>query len=67
MTMEIKMEKLEEIRQWRLGLSVEPVNEGYSYANSQADLVLENIDWLISELARAEASRKKIMKSLGCL
>jgi len=61
------MEKLEEIKEWRSQLSVEAVNEGYSYANTQGHLLLKNIDWLILEIETAEASRKKILKSLGCL
>jgi len=61
------MLKVNEIKQWRSELSVEAVNGGYCYANTPENVLLANLDWLILELDKAQASRKKILKSLGCL
>jgi|GEM_PF-5044552 nitrate/nitrite-specific signal transduction histidine kinase len=59
--------RLGKIRDWRATLSVMDVDGNWCCVKSNHEKLVNNIDWLISELQQTRASRKKILKSLGCV
>ena len=63
----IRMLKVKGIKEWRTELSVEAVNGKYCYVNTSENELLANLDWLILQLDKAQASREKILESLNCL
>jgi hypothetical protein len=64
---ERRVDRLEKIKNWRNSLSVEDVDGNWCYARSNDQLLLEQIDWLISELEQIRTRHQKVLKSLGCL
>lgn len=55
------------IKDWRATLSVMQVDGKWCCVSSNHEKLLNNIDWLISELQQTKDSKEKILKSLGCM